>query len=376
MLTKRQSTYALLFLVLGLGILMGMRLWDAQLLKKETKANLLPKVSLVTANPAPTEESIVLPGTVLAWHEVPIYARTNGYIKRWYVDIGSKVKRGDLLALIETPELDAQLRQAEADLKVAIAENKLAQSTALRWLFLRKTDSVSQQATDEKVDTAAALSATVVSRRAARDHLQELVDFERVIAPFDGVISDRATDIGALINIGSSPSQQKPLFRMVQTNPLRLYIKIPQAYSSRIQPKMLVNLQFAEQPGKVFPARLLETAQAIDPVTRTLLAQFVVENKAGFLLPGAYTQVTFTIPSFPQAVTLPVNTLIFRREGLQVACLDKNNRVVLRKIVIHKDFGNEVEIVTGVVPGEKIVINPSDAIHEGQLVQVVSEARV
>ena len=311
----------------------------------------------------------MLPGTMLAWHEAPIYARTNGYVKEWYVDIGSRVNQNDLLAQIETPELDAQLRQAEADLNVAIAQNKLAQTTAKRWVHLLKTDSVSKQATDEKVDTAKALAATVVSMRANRDRLRELVSFEKVVAPFTGIISDRRTDIGALINSGSMPNEQKPLFRMVQLDPLRLYVKIPEAYSSRIKSKMTVSVEFGEHPGKTFPAQLLETAHAIDPKTRTLLAQFVVQNKKGELLPGSYTEVMFAMPSYPEAVRLPVNTLIFRKEGLQVATLDKHNCVVLKNITIHRDFGNDVEIVSGIHPGESIIINPSDSIYHGQLVK-------
>lgn len=366
---RRKLIIIIIIFALVMLMLVGMRIFQSILLRKETKANIIPIVSLIEASRAPTKIEVVLPGTVLAWHGVPIYARTNGYIKNWYVDIGSKVKTGDLLAEIETPELDAQLRQAEAELSVAIAENILAQSTAKRWVNLHKTDSVSQQATDEKVDTAKAAAATVVSRRANRDRLQQLVEFERVLAPFDGVISDRRTDIGALINIGSSPSEQQPLFRMVQINPLRLYVKIPQSYASRVKPSMSISLRFAEHPGIVFQGQLIETAHAINPKTRTLLAQFKVENKAGLLLPGSYTTVSFSVPSYPESVRLPVNTLIFQKEGLQVATISKESKVVLKKIRIHNDFGNYVEIVSGIEPGELIIINPSDSIYTGQQVR-------
>lgn len=273
--------------------------------------------------------------------------------------------------MIETPELDAQERQARADLKTAIANNQLAQITARRWLNLVKTKSVSQQETDEKVSTAAALKAAMFAAKANLQRLQELVSFERVIAPFDGVITDRATDIGDLIDAGSS-STSSPLFRITQTSPLRIYVKIPQYYSSRIKPNMTVQLRFAEHPGKVFFARLFETAQAIDPNTRTLLAQFTTPNKNGELLPGGYTEVLFELPSPAQAVILPVNTLLFQAQGLQVATLDKENKIILKPVTIRRDFGSKVEIATGVVPGDKIVLNPPDAISTGEKVRVVS----
>ena len=332
-------------------------------------------VRVVKAISAPRTYDIVLPGTVLAWHEAPIYARTNGYVKTWYVDIGYAVNAGDILAEIETPELDASLRQAEADLNVTIANNKLAQTTAIRWKKLLKTDSVSIQETEEKVDEAEALAASVIAARANRDRLRELVGFEKVIAPFKGMISDRTTDIGKLVNQGSKPAEAKPLFRMVQTDPLRLYVKIPQTYVTRIQPNMLVRMEFAEHPGQLFFAKLLKTAQAIDTKTRTLLAEFKVNNHQGVLLPGGYTQVHFAMPSIATAVRLPVNTLIFRKRGLQIATLDSNSRVLLKKITVSCDFGNYVEVDSGIGAGEKIIINPSDSIYNGQQVNVVGEIK-
>lgn len=339
-------------------------------LSKETKTNGIPVVSLIKGKAMEAQDEITLPGTILAWHESSIFARTQGYVKAWYVDIGSKVKKGDLLAQIETPELNEQLRQAEADLKVTIAQNKLAQSTAARWLFLRQSDAVSQQATDEKVDNAAAVEASVIAKKANRDRLVKLVEFERVSAPFDGIISDRRTDLGNLVNIGSQPSQEQALFRIVQINPLRLYVKIPQTYSSRIQSHMQVKLEFAEHPGQIFSASLLETAHAIDAKTRTLLTQFKVDNDKEVLLPGSYTSVHFSIPTFYQAVRLPINALIFRKEGMQIATVDKNNRIVLKNLTINRDFGNFVEVVSGVSVGEWVVINPSDSIYQGQKVRV------
>ncbi|MDR3476460.1 MAG: efflux RND transporter periplasmic adaptor subunit [Gammaproteobacteria bacterium] len=345
------------------------RISAAIALRYETVRQAVPVVAAMVVTKGPAEDVIVLPGNVQAWHEAIIYARTSGYIKKWYVDIGSRVKAGELLAEIETPELDAQLRQAEADLNTAEANNKLAQSTATRWIALLKTDSVSKQETDEKISSAKALQAAVNAARANRDRLRELVSFERVISPFDGVITSRTTDIGALINAGSS-STARPLFRIAQANPLRIYVKVPQSYSSSIKPNLTVKLRFAEHPGKLYTAKLLQTAEAIDPTTRTLLAQFVVDNANDELLPGGYTEVLFNMPLANNIVRLPVNTLLFRAEGLQVATLDKQNKIILKSITISRDFGTEVEVRSGLMPGELVVLNPSDSIFNGQQVRL------
>lgn len=352
------------------------RVWQSIALRRETNILALTVVQTVTATQtSDMQDDIVLPGTLTAWHEAPIYARTNGYIKQWYVDIGSAVNKGDLLAVIETPELDAQLAQAEANLKIAEANNKLAQTTAERWKNLLKTESVSQQETDEKVDIALASTASVIAARANRDRLLELVNFEKVKAPFNGIISTRATDIGALINSGSNPSEAQPLFRIVQIDPLRLYVKIPEIYSSRITPNMEVYLNFTEYPGQRFLTHLKKTAHSIDPSTRTLLAQFVVENKSGKLLPGSYTEVHFSIKPYPGAVRLPVNTLIFRKEGLQVAILDKSHRVILKNITVSRDFGDYVEIDSGIKLGEEVITNPPDSIYEGEQMRLAAHGK-
>ena len=347
------------------------RIYDAVVLRKQTLINALPVVTTLTVKKGSGVDEIVLPGNVLAWHEATIYARTNGYIKKWYVDIGSHVKKGELLAEIETPELDAQLRQAEADLNTAIANNQLAQSTAKRWINLLKSDSVSKQETDEKISSAAALNAVVIASRANLERLKQLVSFERVIAPFDGTITSRTTDIGSLINAGSS-TDGVALFKIAQTDLLRVYVKIPQNYSTRITRDMTVNLRFTEHPGKLFPATLVETAQAIDPLTRTLLAQFKVNNKDNQLLAGSYAEVLFSFPVSPLTVRLPVNTLLFRSEGLQVATVDSNQCVVLKPITVTRDFGTEVEVRSGINPGDQVIVNPSDSILNGEKVRIAS----
>ena len=358
---------ALLIIIAGISV----RLFAEYHLWKNTEKDATLKVAVFSAQAEPKNEELILPGNVLAWHQSIIYARINGYIKKWYVDYGSHVKAGDLLAEIDAPEVDAQLRQAEADLVTAEANYNIAETTAKRWVALLKTDSVSKQETDEKVASATATAALVNAARGNRDHLKELVSFERVLAPYDGVITSRTTDLGSLIDAGSS-NTQVPLFHIAQTNPLRIYVRVPQSYSSSITPGMTTQLYFTEHPGKVYPAVLLDTAQAIDPTSRTLLTQFEAQNVDATLLPGGYTEVHLILPSQAGDVLLPVNALLFRAAGLQVATVDKNNKVRLKKISIRRDYGNVVEVDVGIQKGDTIVLNPSDSIVNGQPVNIIS----
>jgi RND family efflux transporter MFP subunit len=365
---RLKLAFIILLIIAVTGI--GLRITERISLKHRTAQQAILTVAVFLAQAAPATEPVTLPGNVQAWHEAPIYARTNGYIKKWDVDIGAHVVTGQLLAEIETPELDAQLRQAQADLITAQANNALAQSTAARWKALLITDSVSKQETDEKVSAALANAALVNAARANRDRLQELVGFERVVAPFDGVITSRQTDIGNLIDAGSSTP--RPLFRISQVDPLRVYVRVPQNYSSRITKGMAVECTFAEHPGKKYTATLLDTAQAIDPVSRTLLAQFLLQNKSGELLPGGYTEVHFKFEAQTGSVRLPVNALLFRAQGLQVGLVDDNNKVTLKNISVSRDFGDVVEIDSGIKVGTRIIINPSDSLINGQQVRIVS----
>jgi RND family efflux transporter MFP subunit len=358
---------ALIIIIAGISV----RLFAEFHLWKNTEKDSTMKVAVMSAQSEPKNEELILPGNVLAWHESIIYARINGYIKKWYVDYGSHVKAGDMLAEIEAPEVDAQLRQAEADLVTAEANYNIAQTTAQRWVALLKTDSVSKQEAEEKVASAAATAALVNAARANRDHLRELVSFERVVAPYDGVITSRTTDIGSLINAGSS-NTQVPLFHIAQTNPLRIYVRVPQSYSSSITRGMTTQLFFTEHPGKSYPAVLLDTAQAINPISRTLLVQFEAQNVDGSLLPGGYTEVHLILPSQAGDVLLPVNALLFRAAGLQVATVDQYNKVRLKKINIRRDYGNVVEVNVGIKKGDTIILNPSDSIINGQPVNIVS----
>ncbi len=363
--------YALCLLV---AVLFFFRYCSAVRLKNLTRYEAIPTVSVIKPKPASQAEHITLPGSLLAWHEAPVFARANGYLKQWYVDIGYHVKKGDVLAVIARPELDAQLKEAEDFLKQTIAENNLAQITARRWNNLVKTDSVSRQANDDKTYQARALAAAVSKARANVENLRAYVSFEKVVAPFTGTISLRQTDIGALVNVGSNPAQATPLFRIVQTDLLRLYVNIPQTYATRIKPNMQVSMQFAEHPGQTFVAQLLKTAEAIDPITLTLQAEFKVINKEGVLLPGSYSVVDLSIDGFPESIILPVNTLIFRAEGLQVAVVEPDDKVCLRTVKMGTDFGKYIQINSGIRPGERVIINPLDSLYQGQRVRIAKSA--
>lgn len=353
-------TIAVLLALIGIGL----RIYAYWKLSQETKQQAVPTVRVIQAKPGPKIEEIVLPANVQAWHETTIFARINGYVINWLVDIGTHVKRNQLLATISAPEVDAQLRQTEADLKTAEANNIIAQITAKRWVNLVKTESVSKQETDEKVSDAAAKIAIVMATRANRDRLRDLVQYKQVIAPFDGIISLRNTDIGNLINAGSSGTI--PLFRIVQSNRLRVYVSIPQYYSANVAKGLTTRLYFREHPRKIFLAKLMDNANAIDVATRTLLAQFVINNSDYTLKPGSYTEVHLMLPVSKKNIRLPINTLIFRAQGAQIASLDSQSQVVLKSITIGRNFGDEIEILSGANPGDKIILNPPASIFDGE----------
>ena len=340
-------------------------------LRAATEEAALRNVATVRAVRGPAEEELVLPGNVQAYVEAPIYARTNGYIKDWYTDIGAVVKRGQLLAVIDTPEVDDQLRQAEADLRTAEANDQLARSTAKRWQELLATDSVSRQETEEKVADAAAKDALVAAARANVSRLRNLEDFKHVVAPFDGVITARRTDIGALINAGSGVGPE--LFRLSDTSKLRIYIQVPQTFATEVKTGTTADLHFAEYPGRTFPARLVRTAQALDPTARTLLVELQVDNSRRELLPGGYTEAHLKLAQPSSTVRLPVNTLLFRRDGLRVAKIEPDQRVRLTTVSLGRDFGTEVEVVDGVKAGEAVVINPPDSLVDNEQVRVAEK---
>jgi RND family efflux transporter MFP subunit len=339
-------------------------------LRDRTEELAIPVVTILKAPSGPASEEVVLPGNVQAWHEAPIYARTNGYIKDWETDIGARVNEGDLLALIETPEVDAQLHQAEADLASAEANGKLAQSTAVRWQALLKTNSVSAQETDEKVSDEAAKAAATASARANLDRLRQLEGFRRVVAPFAGVITARNIDNGALINAGNGSTAGAELFHIADVSRLRVYVQVPETYTPDVTKDLKAELHFPEHPGKAYAAELTDSAHAFDPATRTLLVQFSAANPEGELMPGGYTEVHLTLPAHGSFVRLPVNTLLFRAEGMQVAVVGADHKAQLKNITIGRDFGKEVEVVAGIAPGDSIIVNPPDSLISGETVRI------
>jgi RND family efflux transporter MFP subunit len=312
----------------------------------------------------------VLPANVQAFADAPIYARTNGYLKRWYVDIGGHVKAGQLLAEIDTPEINQQLRQARADLGTAEANLNLSRITTDRYAGLLKTDSVSKQDADNAAGDFAAKGATVQSAQANVRRLEELQSFEKIYAPFDGVITARNTDVGALINSGSSTGLRSELFHISQPDKLRVYVNVPQAYSQAAKPGMTADLILAEFPGRPFQGKLVRTAEAIDPASRTLLVEIAVNNPTGTLFSGSYAEVHLKLPTPAYSLLLPVNTLLFRAEGLRVATVGDGQKVELKPITIGHDFGSEVEVVSGLTGSENVIVNPPDSVVSGQTVRI------
>jgi RND family efflux transporter MFP subunit len=309
----------------------------------------------------------VLPGTVQAFIEAPVYARTSGYLKAWYTDIGTQVTKGQLLAEIEAPEVDQQLSQAAADLATARATESLSNSTNARWKGLLATDSVSKQDAEEKAGDAAAKKAAADSASANVARLRDLESFKRVVAPFNGVITARNTDIGALINAGQSTGSE--LFRIADTHKLRIYVQVPEAYAAATAPGLQADLRFAEHPQKTFPAVTVRTSNALDPTSRTLQVQLELDNANREIFPGAYAEVHFKLPASAQSLRLPANTVLFRSAGLQVATVDGQKRVKLKNVVQGRDFGNTIEILSGLDAGEVVIVNPPDSLTDGVLVR-------
>ncbi len=362
----RKIIIVLTVALLAIVMVSYLRVRSALTLRNEVKRNTAVFVSVITPKKSDSEEDLVLPGNVEAWHQAVIYARTNGYVKNWFTPIGTHVRQGDVLAEIEAPEVDAQLRQAEADLKTAEANYDLAKITAKRWKNLRKTDSVSKQEADEKIADAKAKEATLASAKANRDHLYELSIFKTVRAPFDGIIYARLLDVGMLVNAGNNPGM--PLFRIVQGSVLRVYVKVPQNYSARIVKGIRAEVHFVEHPGEVYKADLYHIAKNLDQLTRSMLTEFHINNADGKLFAGGYAEVHIKLPSALR-LRLPVNTLIFRAAGLQVATVVAG-KAVLKNIAMGRDFGDEVEINYGLSPNDVVIVNPPDSLKDGQQVSV------
>jgi RND family efflux transporter MFP subunit len=337
-------------------------------LGKDAAQAAIPTVVTVSPNRTPLGEELVLPGSVQAYIEAPIYARTNGYLREWRTDIGTQVTKGQLLGEIDTPEVDRQLSQAEADLATARANESLSNSTNVRWKGLLATESVSKQDADEKAGDAAAKKAAADSAAANVARLRELESFKRVVAPFDGVITARNTDIGALINAGQSTGAE--LFRIADMHKLRIFVQVPEAYAAATLPGLEADLRFAEQPSRTFTAKTVRTSNALDPTLRTLQVELELDNAKRDVFPGAYAEVHFKLPANAQSLRLPANTVLFRAAGLQVATIDGQKRVKLKSIVQGRDFGSTIEILSGVEADEVVILNPPDSLTDGVLVRI------
>jgi RND family efflux transporter MFP subunit len=340
-------------------------------LRDQTNDLAVPTVSVIHPKLGAPQSEIILPGNIQAFADSPIYARTNGYLKKWYVDIGGRVKAGQLLADIETPEVDQQLDQARADLNTAQANYQLSEITSKRYEDLLKTDSVSKQDVDNAHGDFEAKKAMVASAESNLKRLEELQSFEKIYAPFDGVITARNTDVGHLINSGAGGPTAE-LFHLASIRTLRVYINVPQQYSQAAKPGILANLTLQEFPGRRFPGKLVRTADAIDLASRTLLVEVDVDNTNGELLPGAYAEVHLSVPSGVPALIVPVSALIFRSEGLQVGTVQNGNRAGLTKITLGHDLGSEVEVVAGLSATDSVIANPPDSLIEGETVRVAN----
>ena len=368
---KKIRRYALIALIVAIGL--GVwgevsRVLARAELAKENAEEAIPTVATITAEPSSTGEELVLPGAVQAFIEAPIYARTHGYLKSWNTDIGTPVVKGQLLAQIETPEVDQQLTQALADLATAHANESLSNSTNVRWQGLLATQSVSKQDADEKSGDAQAKKAAADSAAANVARLRDLESFKRVVAPFTGVITARNTDIGALINAGQSTGTE--LFRIADTTRLRIYVRVPEAFAAVTKPGLEAELRFTEHPNRTFSAKTVRTSNALDPALRTLQVELELDNARGDIFPGAYAEVHFKLPVNAATLRLPANTVLFRSAGLQVATLDGQQRVKLKSIVQGRDFGSSIEVLSGLAPHETVVVNPPDSITDGVQVRI------
>ncbi len=358
---------ALLVLLVAGGITVWDHLSHERALAKETEIQTVPTVAVVYPQSEKPDEDLVLPGSLQAYEESPIYARTNGYLVRWYKDIGSRVAKGDLLANIDTPEVDQELNQTRAARQQILAQMDLAKISADRWENLRKTDSVSAQEADQYWSAYQQSKANLAAADANVRRLEQLEGFKNVYAPFSGVLTRRNVDPGALINSGAGGLQ---LFNLARVDPLRVYTSVPQSYAPYIKVGAKTAVTLQEFPGKKFTGKVVRTAEAIDPTTRTLLTEVDVPNSEGRLLPGSFGEVHFAVGSDVNKVTVPVNAMLFRAEGPRVAVIGPGSKVQLRNINIGRDYGTSLEVLGGVSPTDQVIINPSDSLEDGQQVNV------
>jgi RND family efflux transporter MFP subunit len=369
----RLTLIAAACLVLAVAIYAGVHAHREAKRESSAEDSAIPSVNVVYPKPASTADEIALPGSTQAFIDTPIFARTSGYLKNWHADIGAHVKKGDLLAEIETPELDQQLQQAESDLKNARANLDIAQITNTRWQAMVRADTVSKQEADQTASSFNAMQALFDSAKANVRRLEQLQSFEKVVAPFDGVITARNTDIGALIQAGDS-STPRELFHIVAIQTLRVYIAVPEVYASSVKIGEKVDVTLDSLPGEKFTGTLVRTSEAINPMSRTLNVEVDVENPQGRLLPGAYAFVLLKVPSSAGAVVIPTNTLLFRSEGLRVG-VARSGHAELVPITIGHDFGNTVEVISGLTTKDALISDPSDSLVSGAPVRVEEPAK-
>jgi RND family efflux transporter MFP subunit len=357
-------------------IAIGFALWGIStrakaltVVTKETRELAVPTVAVITPERGAPQQEIVLPGTMQALADAAIYARTNGYLRKWYADIGTRVRAGQVLADIDTPEVDQQIDQARADLATAEANAKLAQSTAERYRDLIKTDSVSKQDLDNANGSLEAKATSVTSAKANVGRLEQLKGFGKITAPFDGVVTARNTEIGALINSGSGA---KELFHLAAVHRLRVFVNVPEIYSRAARQGMNADLTLTEFPGRAFTGTLVRTAQSIDTASRTLLTEIDVENPKGELLPGSYAEVHLKLATATSTYKLPINAIIFRTEGVRIALVGPDGKVIMRPVTLGRDYGNSLEVVSGLAGGERVIVNAPDSIEAGQAVRVAT----
>jgi RND family efflux transporter MFP subunit len=353
--------------VVGVGTLTRVRAADQ--LKTWTAGQAIPAVQVLQPSGPAGAQPLMLPGTVQAFYNAPIYARANGYVKAWYRDIGDHVRAGEVLALIDTPELDQELARAKANLASAVAAQQLAQTTANRWIKLLAEDAVSKQEQEEKTGDLLTKTAAVKAAQAQVDQYEAEASFKRLVAPFAGVVTARRTDVGALVNAGAGASNAE-LFDVADVHKLRIYVRVPQNYSAALAPGMTAEVAVPEYPGRKFTATLVGSADAVNDQSGTVLVQLQAENGAGEMKPGDYAQVTFALAPQQGVVTAPASALIFRRTGVQVATVGPDNRIVMRPVVIARDLGTSVEIASGLGPQDRVVDNPPDSLSDGELVRV------
>lgn len=335
-----------------------------------TDANALPTVSVINLDATMKADALTLPGNVQAFNSAPIYARVSGYLKKWYVDIGTKVKAGQLLAEIDVPDQDQQLAQARADLGTAMANQRLSGQTAARWNRLAKENAAAPQDVDEKNADLAAKTAAVASAKANVDRLRDLTTFKRITAPFDGVVTSRSVDVGALVNVGTAGAT--PLFTVSDDTKVRIYVNVPQNYSARVVPGTKASFTVPEYPGQTFAATLTASAQSVSATTGTVLIQLQADNAGNRLKAGDYAQVKFDLPAPANAVRLPASALIFNDNGTAVALVGRDDRVVVKPVTIIRDYGTAVEIAGGITRRDRVIDNPADSMKAGDRVRLAS----